>query len=87
MCTASVTSVRMTMICVVELVSCGLQHRVADLTYALAKVDPDALTGAAAATKVDPDALTGAAAATELLLTPEAGVVASQPDALPGRYV
>ena len=74
MCTASVTSVRMTMICVVQLVSvvaCGLH--VADLTYALAKVDPCALTGAAAAT--------------ELLLMPEAGVVASQPDALPGRYV
>ena len=76
MCTASVTSVRMTMICDVELVSvvaCGLQHRVADLTYALAKVDPSTLTGAAATT--------------ELLLMPEAGVVASQPDALPGRYV
>ena len=56
------------MICVVQLVSV-----VADLTYALAKVDPGALTGAAAAT--------------ELLLVPEAGVVASQPDALPGRYV
>ena len=75
--TASVSSLRMmiaAVVIVVSVVSCVLQHGVADLADSLSEVDAGA--GGSATT-----------AATALLLVPETVVVPHQPYALAGRYV
>ena len=74
---ASVSSVRMMMaaaVIVVSVVSCVLQHCMADLADSLSKVNASA--GRSAAT-----------AATAFLLVTETVVVPHQPYALPSRYV
>ena len=79
--TASVSSTRMVIaaavvviVVSVDVVSCVLQHCVADLADSLSKVDSGA--GGSETT-----------AATTLLLVPETVVVPHQPYALAGRYV
>lgn len=75
--TASVSSVGMmiaAVVIVVSVVSCALQHCMADLADSLSEVD--AGTGSSTATT-----------ATALLLVPETVVVPHQPHALAGRYV
>ena len=77
MSTASVSSLMMmiaAVVIVVSVVSCVLQHGVADLADSLSEVDAGA--GCSAATT-----------AAALFLLPKTVVVPRQPFALPGRYV